>query len=640
MFRDYPNSSAITRRSAIGALTSFAIPRRTQDPGIGLLAGPDDFAAAREKAKRNPWANATLQRLLQSAETLLIQPLPVPARGGQWGHWYACPKDGVELVADSATRHRCPHCGAIYSGEPYDSVYIGRIHNANSGAMQTLGLAFAFTNRSEFAARAGELLTAYATRYTSYPRHDNNGKDTVTAGRLTSQTLDESTWLIPVVWAYSLVRHTLTPSSRARIEAGLLRPATETIIGPSFDHLPNIQCWKNSAVGCVGYALRDQNLVSVALDNPIRGFHTLMSRNVVQGGLWIEGSLGYQQYALRALWPLAEAARRSGTDLYANENYRSLFDAPIGLALPDGTPPGFNDNPGENLANWNEVYELAYARWRRPTHGCVLRLGPRDTLTALLYGVEKLPQGDSIPKTSVVFRQSGFAALRSADVTIAVRFGLHGGGHGHPDMLNMVSFGNGRLFGVDPGSIGYGAPLHGEWYRSTVAHNTVSVDQQLQSTADGHLMAWSQTAGETVWKGAAEVYPGVSFQRELALNGSLFTDRFTCESEVEHLYEWVFHSAGTLTVSAPMTPENSPLGGRNGYQHITRVMRTEAGGDWTAQWINGNATLTLHVKGEPGTTVLTGVGPGRDPAELTPLLIIRRRTKKTVFDVGHIFARI
>ena len=76
--------------------------------------------------------------------------------------------------------------------------------------MRDLGVAFAFYESDpEFAGRAAELLARpYAARYLSYPRHDNNGKDSVTAGRLTSQTLDESTWLIPVVWAYTLVRDT------------------------------------------------------------------------------------------------------------------------------------------------------------------------------------------------------------------------------------------------------------------------------------------------------------------------------------------------------------------------------------------------------------------------------------------------
>ncbi len=110
--------------------------------------------------------------------------------------------------------------------------------------MQTLAVAFAFTGRSEFAARAGQLLNAYADPYLTFPRHDTNGKDSVVAARITSQTLDESTWLIPVVWAYTLVRETLTAQVRAHIENGLLRPAAQTIIGPSYDKLPNIQCWK------------------------------------------------------------------------------------------------------------------------------------------------------------------------------------------------------------------------------------------------------------------------------------------------------------------------------------------------------------------------------------------------------------
>jgi hypothetical protein len=227
----------------LGAFTLFGLTASARTSSKGLLADAQDFLLAREKAGRHPWADAILRALLARAEAHLAEPIQVPDRGGQWGHWYSGPKDGVALVTDSPTRHRCPLCGTVYTGEPYDSVYIGRIHSANSSAMRDLGLAFAFTKRPQFASRATELLSAYAARYLSYPLHDKNGKDTVTAGRLTSQTLDESTWLIPVVWAYSLVRSTLSPEQRAKIETDLLRAAANTIIGPSFDNLPNIQCW-------------------------------------------------------------------------------------------------------------------------------------------------------------------------------------------------------------------------------------------------------------------------------------------------------------------------------------------------------------------------------------------------------------
>jgi hypothetical protein len=601
------------------------------------LATPEDFRKAYEKSERNQWAGDIRRKIQQNAEVSISRPMDVPDRGGQWGHWYACRKDGVGLVTDSPIRHRCPFCGTVYTGEPYDSVVIGRVHSANSAALLDLAVSFGFTSQQEFANRAGELLIAYADRYLSYPRHDNNGKDSVTAGRITSQTLDESVWLIPVVWAYTLVRDTLPTASREHIEKDLLYPAAETIIGPSFDNLPNIQCWKNSAIGCVGYALQDQLLVSTALDNPIRGFRVLMAKNVTEGGLWIEGSLGYQQYALRALWPLAEAARRHGTDLYANSNYRSLFGGPVNLALPDGEPPGFNDNPGVPLAEWNEVYELAYSRWKDPAHGRVLRLGPRNTLAALLFGEEKLPEGDPVPKTSIVFQKAGFAALRSPQITVAVRFGLHGGGHGHPDMLNIVTFVDGKLFGVDPGSIDYGAPLHAEWYRSTIAHNTVSVDQQVQSSADGRLLAWSQNVQETSWIGAADVYPGVTLRRELHLNGQRLVDLFTCESATEHVYDWAFHCSGTLSVSIQVNAQELALGSDNGYQHIKQLKQATTDGDWVARWTQGNVALSLHVKGEPGTTIFTGAGPGQNPNDLTALVIIRRKARKTLFAVEHEF---
>ena len=99
-------------------------------------------------------------------------------------------------------------------------------------------LAYRFTGRQKFARQTAELLAGYSKKYLTYPRHDNNGKDTVTAGRIGSQTLDEATWLIPVTWAYALIGESLDNNERDQIESGLLLPATETIIGPSFERLP------------------------------------------------------------------------------------------------------------------------------------------------------------------------------------------------------------------------------------------------------------------------------------------------------------------------------------------------------------------------------------------------------------------
>ena len=629
----------MNRRQALAAFGGLTIPLSADDAGDYLMINQAEIDAAREKAKRFDWAAATLKELLSSAEETLSKPVEIPARGGQWGHWYACKKDGVQLVADSPTRHRCPKCGTVYTGEPYDSVYVARVHGANSSAMRGMALAFRFTGREEFARKTAQLLLGYAQRYLSYPRHDPQGKDSVNSARVMSQTLDESTWLIPVTWAYTLVRSTLNEADQRRIETDLLIPAVDTIIGRSYALLPNIQCWKDAAIACVGFALRDEDLIAEALDHPVRGFRVLMSRFVQPGGLWSEGTLGYHHYALNALWPLAEAARRHGVDLYANDRYRAMFDAPLALALPDGTMPGFNDNPGVPLSAWGEVYEIAFSRWQRPEHGRVLSLTPRRSLTALLYGAESVPQGDPVARQSVVMREAGVAVLRSPHAAIAVRFGNHGGIHGHPDKLNIVTYGAGRLFGVDPGSIAYGVPLAREWYKTTVSHNTVVVDQTEQSKADGKYLDWSSTAGETMLKAAAEVYPGVTLRRWLRLRGATLEDRFECTSPAQHTYDWLFHAQGILTTSLEMRPHTGPVAAVQGYQHIEGVAECQTDGDWTARWENRGAVLTLRVKGAPGTMVFTGQGPGPNPADQVPLVLIRRRASSTVFEITHVFAR-
>ena len=274
----------MTRRTALAALGSLSAARAA-DPGENfLLVSQAELASAHSRAQRLPWAAAALHKLLAAADTAYAAPVNIPARGGQWGHWYSCPVDGVELVPLSPTRHRCPQCGRVYTGDPYDAVLLTRIHAANSAAMRDMALAFRFTGRPELAHKTAHLLLAYSRQYLSYPRHDNYGKDSVNGARITSQTLDESTWLIPVVWAYALIRSTLPAADRQQIESQLLLPAAATIIGPSFAGLANIQCWKDSAVGCVGFALGNHDLISAALADPVRGFETLMSTAVLPGG--------------------------------------------------------------------------------------------------------------------------------------------------------------------------------------------------------------------------------------------------------------------------------------------------------------------------------------------------------------------
>ncbi len=601
-----------------------------------LLVDKAEIEAARAKAERLPWARAALAGLMRDAEAALKAPLEIPGRGGQWPHWYSCKKDGVRLRTVSPTEHRCPRCGAVYHGDPYDAVALYGVHSRYSRVVRDLGLAYRFTGRVEFAARAREILLGYAERYRGYRLHNTRDEEKVGGGRIMAQTLDEAVWLIPVAWGYALVRDTLAPAERAQIESGLLLPAAETIRSHKMG-IHNIQCWKNSAVGLAGYATGNQELIREAIDDPERGFRAQIARGITDDGLWFEGSLGYHRYTMDALWPLAEAARRAGTDLYG-ARYRTIYDAPLALAFPNGDPPGFNDNRGSNAAAGGALYELAFARWKHAPYGRLVARTERDSLQALLYGVEEIPSGAPIPEESQVLRAAGYAMLRAAGAAVAERFGMHGGGHGHPDKLGIATFAAGRTWGLDPGSINYGAPLHGEWYRATIAHNTVAVDGQNQKGADGKLEDWKTSGGATTLAASADgVYPGVALRRTVRLSKGRLEDRFECRSETGRVFDWAFHSAGRLTTPLKLAPRPGPLGEQNGYQHITGVSSARTDTEWSATWEDGGARYTIRMEAAPGTEVFVGEGPGRDPAERVPVIVVRRHARETVFRAVHEF---
>jgi hypothetical protein len=113
-----------------------------------------------------------------------------------------------------------------------------------------------------------------------------------------------------------LVWETLSEADRQTLADKLFLPAARDVILPHRMGVHNIQNWKNSAVGLTGFLLGDDALIRAAIDDPDRGYRTQMARGVQEDGVWYEGAWGYHFYTLSALWPLVEAARNCGTDLY------------------------------------------------------------------------------------------------------------------------------------------------------------------------------------------------------------------------------------------------------------------------------------------------------------------------------------
>src|SRR5688500_672229 len=259
-----------------------------------------------------------------AADRAMAEPVKLPPRGGNWSHNYVCPTHGARLkrgprVADWTWEHTCPVGPHSLKGDPskattdFDGNGISSVHMDYAEQLTQLGVVYQVTRDDRYAARAREILLAYADAYLTYPLHDNQGRlgpNPGKAGHVASQSLTEATWLIAATHGADLVWQTLSADDRSRIETKLLRPAIEEVVIPGDKNAPhNIQCRHNSAIGLVGFLLGDERLINRAISQPVNGFRDQLAKGVLDDGFWLEGASGYHFFTIDGLWPLAEAAR-------------------------------------------------------------------------------------------------------------------------------------------------------------------------------------------------------------------------------------------------------------------------------------------------------------------------------------------
>lgn len=611
-----------SRELVATVVKSLALPPRPR-----LLLTDQELPAIRARMAKLPGAQARYTRLLNDADSWIARPVKLPDRGGQWFHWYACKKDGAQLQMVSPTEHKCPVCGTVYTGWPYDDVVLSNIHNGYSNQVRDLGLAFRLSGQRKYADKAREILLAYADKYQTYPLHDIHGKPNIGGGRVGPQTLDESTWLIPVCQGADLIWDILSAEDRRHIEQDLLRPAAEVIRQHKMG-IHNIQNWKNSAVGLVGLLLDDASLVADAVTSE-HGFQQQIARGVTDDGQWYEGAWGYHFYTMNAIAPLAEAGARCGLGLYQFEangkSYRKLFEGPLMLAMPNFSLPAFNDSGTVNLLSENGLYELALARYGDPRFAEVLRPATRETTQALISGVTPLPAAPAHTTASHNYTSSGYAVLQhgqgDAATWLCLKYGPHGGGHGHPDKLNFVLYSRGQIIGVDPGTARYGVPIELDWYKTTLAHNTLTVDETNQKPATGSSLAFLDQPGlSAALADAGPIYDGVSYRRAVAVFGEdVIVVVDVARSAQPHTYDFAYHNAGAWA-TAP-TGTAVPMPDKPGYKHLQDVVRVT--GPLPQVKLKNDLQVGLAVASAQPGEVLAGSGVGSNATDRVPCTIMR-----------------
>ena len=605
-------------------------------------AGVDAFAA---KMAQPEWA-PRWTALVESLDRDLAEPVELPPRGGNWSHNYACPQHGARLktlarIGPWEWEHECPVGPHTLRGDradartDHDGNAIMSAHSSLAGQAINCGLAWQVTGERRYLERAREILLAYADRYLTYELHDNQGRPGRGA-RVASQWLTEASWLVGPLQAADLIWAELSAAERTALETKLFRPAVEEIILPPFGVVHNIHCWGASAIGLLGYLVGDEALVARAVAPDRGGMRQQLAEGVRDDGMWYEGASGYHFYTIDGMLPLIIAAGHCGEDLWT-PRFKSMFDAPLILGTPDLRLPDFNDSAAENLVSRRDVWEVAYARWGDPAYLPLLAAGARSGRRALLYGVADLPAATDTPPTAVSRNSpaSGYAILQSGPereaTWLCLKYGPHGGGHGHYDKNTFIFRARRTDLMPDGGVHAYGAPLR-PWDKTSVAHNTLVVDERDQAEATGASLGFGSSGGiDWSISDAGPIYEGVRFRRAVALlDPTLLLVVDHVRAAEPRTLDLAAHFGGRWLDAPPGAPWATP--DRPGYRLLTETT-TRAAEDATYLAVDpgdgGPATMvTLAAAPEP-TEVILGLGLGASTDIRPPTALFRRQAAET-----------
>lgn len=572
--------------------------------------------------------------------------------------------------------------------------YSHEMHKLNYYDMYNMGIAWQLTGDRKYAQKVKDILLAYVDFYPSLDFHPLGLSGN--PGRIFWQTLNESVFLVHTSVAYDCVYDFLTEEERSVIEKEFFYPYTDFIMTglphnrantQMFNNLNNWATWACAGVGMIGIAMGDDTLVQKALyGSDLKGeggFLRQMDVLFSPDGYFTEGAY-YLRYAI---WPFVTFAQC--LEVYKPElkifEYRDgillkAVDALLQMAY-EGEFMHFNDalEKGYSAQELISAVDIAYSA--NPADKSLLSVADGYQHKVLVsdagFAVAKdLAAGEAEPLDlhSMWLRDGGdgsegaFCIMRPAEGNSAVTFKAtsHGLSHGHFDKLTyayydagneiVTDYGAARFLNIEAKYNGHYTHENDSWAKSSIAHNTLVVDQQ--NMFGGKWRVSQKYHPEILWHSFEDglqsvaareenAYLGVAFTRYLVyadvpfLEYPLIMDVLKAESPSKHQYDYPVHYNGhMISLSVPYEralTQMSTFGKANGYQHIWTEAKAHGGEDITSYtWLTGYRMYTVSTATTPETEIYICRGGASDPdfnLRSEPMYIVRENNA-----CDHVFA--
>lgn len=350
-------------------------------------------------------------------------------------------------------------------------------------------------------------------------------------------------------------------------------------LGTLFPEFRNASAWRE-----VGWSILEREL----------------DRQILPDGVYFEQATWYQRYTAD-FYLHAIRLRQASGEVVPDEMLQRvdrIIDPLVHFTRPDGTTPLIGDDDGGQLVplsitepgDFRSTLALAGALLSRSDADAIA--GSAAALLPWLVGNrdgwdDRSPTAAALPERSKLFREGGYFVTRSrwgsdADYLV-IDCGPHGAlscGHSHADALSVDLAMSGVSLVVDMGTYSYAPPERDE-FRTTSAHNTLTVDGRPSSTP-GDPFNWKTVARSSIvdarsqerfafFEGAHDGFrrlpdPVTHSRAVFVVYEDLFIIRDRLEAKGTHRVDGRYHLAAGIVASVAGDGEvqlSLPGGGNN-----------------------------------------------------------------------------
>lgn len=518
----------------------FAGMKVYDDAGRPWRVAREDWNGARERVATDAAWAAWVQEERAEVETWMAQQQDRVDWVAGWSNDFVSPLDGSRLTyTDAVPGEQVDHFSSpsdlrVEITPKLKAAWVRLWRERHARMLERSARLYRLTGEPAFAEWSAGQLDYYATHYLEWEpqRH---------GARLFWQVLTEGVNLITYAQTVRLLDTYPSPERREMWLEKFFRPEVE-VVNAGFPRILNITCWLRSATAQVGLIFGDEAMWREAIDGAW-GVRQQVAEGITSDYLWFEQSFSYNNYVAEALASLYVTAGLYGrADELAEEiaTSQNLMLAPFYLAFPNGQLPNPSDQKGllfvPDLEFLGDIYRVF------PTVlGLQEAAGRRDWNT--LLDPPPPPPAGAAARPEIAsrnFETSRMAVLRSGPWQVFFHYGQPPvKSHLQEEVLNFSAFYGATDVTHDPGTVGYGSPMHTDYFLRGLNHNVPLIGGEGQEqppkgnrpdttalTRAGELLTFSPETA-TVAARHSTYRRGVQAERSLAVVGNQLIDTVT-----------------------------------------------------------------------------------------------------------------